>query len=224
MRRNKAVQVAFDLLGWQPREACLELSGGLPEYRLEPTERDNMAETTAKTTKPRKSTVKSANNAGSTAATPALPTTKRAEAKSRFNTALEEAKAGAALLGEDAKERAGAYRSQALSRGDDWASEAKTKASELAVEGKVKATEAISSLGRVVGDNAGTLDEKFGVKYGDYARTASRSLQETAAKLDQKSVEDLGNDAREFVRKSPGTAVGLAALAGFLIASVFRRR
>jgi hypothetical protein len=34
----------------------------------------------------------------------------------------------------------------------------------------------------------------------------------------------LGNDAREFVRKSPGTAVGLAALAGFLFARLFRGR
>jgi ElaB/YqjD/DUF883 family membrane-anchored ribosome-binding protein len=49
-------------------------------------------------------------------------------------------------------------------------------------------------------------------------------LQETAAKLDNKSVEELGEDARQFVRKSPGTAVGLAALAGFFFARLFRRR
>jgi hypothetical protein len=49
-------------------------------------------------------------------------------------------------------------------------------------------------------------------------------LQETAAKLDNKSLDDLGSDAREFVRKSPATAVGLAALAGYLFARMFRRR
>jgi ElaB/YqjD/DUF883 family membrane-anchored ribosome-binding protein len=75
-----------------------------------------------------------------------------------------------------------------------------------------------------VAENAATLDDRFGTRYGDYARSASRSLQETAAKLDNKSIEDLGNDAREFVRKSPGTAVGLAAIAGFLFARMFRRR
>jgi ElaB/YqjD/DUF883 family membrane-anchored ribosome-binding protein len=183
-----------------------------------------MAETTAKTTKPRKRAVKSTAAGSGAAEAPALTSTKRAEAKSRFNAALEEAKAGAALLGAEAKERAAGYRSQAVSRGDDWTSEAKTRASELAVEGKAKASEALSGLGKVVGDNAPTIDDRFGTKYGDYARTASRSLQETAAKLDQKSVEDLGNDAREMVRKSPAAAVGLAALAGFLIASIFRRR
>ena len=44
-----------------------------------------------------------------------------------------------------------------------------------------------------------------------------------ATALDQKSVEQIGEDAREFVRKSPATAVGLAALAGFLLARLLRR-
>ncbi len=71
-------------------------------------------------------------------------------------------------------------------------------------------------------DNAPTLDEKLGPKYGDYARSASRSLQETAAKLDSKSVEELGEDAREAVRRNPGKAVGIAAIAGFFLARLFR--
>ena len=76
----------------------------------------------------------------------------------------------------------------------------------------------------MVAEYAAALADKFGTRYGDYARTASRSLQETAAKLDTKSVEELGDDAREFVRKSPGTAVGIAALAGFFFARLFRKR
>ena len=72
-------------------------------------------------------------------------------------------------------------------------------------------------------DNAGTLDEKLGPKYGDYARSASRSLQETAAKLESKSVDELTEDAREMVRKNPGAAVGIAAVAGFFLARLFRK-
>jgi hypothetical protein len=60
----------------------------------------------------------------------------------------------------------------------------KTKATELAYEGKAKATEASASLSRLVGDNAGTIDDKLGAQYGDYARSASRSLHTTAEKLD----------------------------------------
>jgi hypothetical protein len=186
-----------------------------------------MAETGAKTAKPRRTAAKSSKTAGvAVPATPAevsTPPTRREEAKSRFNAALEEARAGAALLGAEARERANAYGTQARTRSDDWTTEARTRATELATEGKAKASEAISSLGRVVGENAATLDEKFGAQYGDYARSASQTLQSTAAKLEQKSVGELGEDAREMVRKSPAAAVGLAALAGFLLARLFRR-
>jgi ElaB/YqjD/DUF883 family membrane-anchored ribosome-binding protein len=186
-----------------------------------------MAETGAKTAKPRKTAAKSSNNAGvAIPATPgevSTPPTRREEAKSRFNAALEEARAGAALLGAEARERASAYGGQVRTRGDDWSTEAKTKASELAQEGKARATEALSGLGKLVGDNAPAIEERLGAQYGDYARSASQSLQSTAAKLEQKSVEQLGEDARELVRKSPAAAVGLAALAGFLLARIFRR-
>lgn len=190
-----------------------------------------MAETTAKTAKPRKTAGKSGANSAakagasrsSAAETGELASPRRTEAKSRFNAALEEARAGAALLGAEARERVGDYGSQARARGDDWVGEAKAKAGELAVQGKAKASGALSGLSRVVGDSAGKVEENLGAKYGDYARTASQKLQQTADSLDRKSVEDLGEDAREMVRKSPAAAVGLAALAGFLLARLFRR-
>ena len=78
------------------------------------------------------------------------------------------------------------------------------------------------ALGRAVFDTAPTVDDKLGAKYGDYARTASKSLQDASSRLDAKSVEELGEDAREFVRKSPGLAVGIAAVGGFLLARLFR--
>jgi len=184
-----------------------------------------MADTSAKTTKPRKTAAKTpkAGARAVPATTRAATPNRREEAKSRFNAALEEARAGAALLGAEARERAGAYGVQARERGDDWTMEAKTKAAELAYEGKARASEALSGLGKLVGDNAGAIDERLGRQYGDYARSASKSLQSGAARLDQKSVEQLGDDARELVRKSPAAAVGLAALAGFLLARLFRR-
>jgi len=150
------------------------------------------------------------------------------QAKARFSKALEEAKAGAATLKAEAKGRVGAYREQALARSGDWVDEAKSygeqakvKAGELAVDGKGRASDAIASLGKLVSDNATVVDERLGEKYGDYARTASRKLQETADKLDAKEIEELGEDAREFVRKSPALAVGIAAVAGFMIARLF---
>lgn len=151
------------------------------------------------------------------------------EAKSRFNAALEEAKAGAAALRVEAENRLTTVGGQAKGKGNDLVAEAKAygeqalgKAGELAVEGKKVTTDAIASLGKVVGDSAAQLDEKLGEQYGDYARKAARSLQETSAKLEAKSVEELGEDARAMVRKSPGVAVGVAAVVGFFLARLFR--
>lgn len=182
-----------------------------------------MADTTPKTSKPRKAPARKTNAAATKARPKAAPKSKTTQAKSRFNAALEEARAGAALLGAEARDRAGTYTTQARSRGDDWVGEAKNRAGDLAVQGKGKASEALSGLSSLVSENAGTIDDSLGAKYGDYARTASQKLQDTATALDNKSVEELGEDARQMVRKSPGAAVGLAALAGFFLARLFRR-
>lgn len=155
--------------------------------------------------------------------------TSEASAKSHFARAVEEAKAGAQALGKEAQERAGTYREKASHAGSEWASEArargdqaKGKAAELANEGKASASKAISTLSKMVEENAVTIDEKIGAKYGDYARSAARSMQDAADKLDAKDLNELGEDAKEFVRKSPGLAVGMAAIAGFMLARLFK--
>ena len=71
-------------------------------------------------------------------------------------------------------------------------------------------------------DNATVIDEHLGEKYGDYARAAARQIHETAAKIDSKDLTEIGEDARDFVRSSPGLALGMATVAGFLLARMFR--
>jgi len=174
------------------------------------------------------------------------------EAKARFAKAIDEAKAGVAALGKvaqdkagvlgktaqgkagalgaQAQERAGEVREQLAGKSSELLDDAKVlgeqakeKAAAYADTGKAKASDALSGLGRVVADSAEVIDEKLGVKYGDYARGAARSIHETAAKLEAKDLTELGEDAREFVRKSPGVAVGIAAVTGFLLSRLFRR-
>jgi ElaB/YqjD/DUF883 family membrane-anchored ribosome-binding protein len=149
-------------------------------------------------------------------------------ARAKFSKAIEEARAGAQALSKEAQAKAGVYKEQITAKSGDWAGDAKeyadqakVKAKELAVDGKARASDAIAGLGKVVSDNAGTIDEKLGTRYGDYARTAARSMQETAAKLEAKELGELGDDAKDFVRKSPGLAIGIAAVAGFLLARLF---
>ncbi len=174
--------------------------------------------------KPRTPRVKAAGD-GSALETAAL----KGEAKAKFAKALEEAKAGTQALGKQAQATAGAYREKISDKSDaliddarQVTDQAKEKAAALATEGKAKAVEGLSAAARLVAENADTLDEKLGPKAGDYARTAAKSMQDAAEKLDSKDIAELGEDAREMVRKSPGLAVGLAAAAGFLLARLFK--
>ncbi len=151
------------------------------------------------------------------------------DAKAKFAKAIDEARAGATALGQEAQAKAGVYRDQFTARSEDWveearsmAEQAKGKAGELAQDGKARTSDAIANLGKIVSENAGTIDAKLGTRYGDYARTAARSMQETAAKIESKDLAELGDDAKQFVRKSPGLAVGMAAVAGFFLARMFR--
>jgi hypothetical protein len=152
-----------------------------------------------------------------------------AEAKGHFAKAMEEAKAGAQALGKEAQDRAGVYREKVNQTSGEWANEArarssqaKERATDLAYEGKASASRAISSLGKIVEDNAPLIDEKVGAKYGDYARSCARSMQDTATRLEAKDLNELGEDAKEFVRQSPGLAIGLAAVGGFMLARLFK--
>jgi ElaB/YqjD/DUF883 family membrane-anchored ribosome-binding protein len=151
------------------------------------------------------------------------------DARAKFTKAIEEARAGAQALGKEATAKAESYRDQLATRSSDWAGEAKdfagtakVRARELAEDGKARTSDALSGLGKIVADNAGTIDEKLGARYGDYARTAARSMQEGAAKLESKDIGELGEDAKDFVRKSPGLAIGIAAVAGFMLSRLFK--
>jgi ElaB/YqjD/DUF883 family membrane-anchored ribosome-binding protein len=150
-------------------------------------------------------------------------------AKERFTKAIEEAKAGAQAIRDEAVGRAGEYRERLAGTSSDWVDEAKNvtgqakeRATELAQEGKVKTTEALKGLSKLVNENAPAIDEKLGLKYGDYARSAAQSIDGAAAKLEAKELAELGEDAKEFVRKSPGLAIGMAAVAGFMLARLFK--
>ena len=156
-------------------------------------------------------------------------TTGTDSSKARFSRALEEAKAGAHQLGKEAQERADLYREKITSTGSHFASEAKAKtgqakekASGIANEGKAKASEALASVARLVEDNATLVDEKVGAKYGDYARNAAKGLNDAATRLDEKDLVELGEDVKQFIRTSPGLAVGIAAVGGFMLARLFK--
>ena len=87
----------------------------------------------------------------------------------------------------------------------------------FADEGKGKATGLLDDFSEVIKDAATSVDQKFGEDYGDYAHRAANAVSSFSGKLRDKSVDDLVDDAREFARKSPGIAIGIAAVAGFAL-------
>lgn len=102
------------------------------------------------------------------------------------------------------------------------AGQAGDKARSFADTGKEKATGALDEFSNMMRDAAGTVDEKLGEQYGQYARSAADQISGFAESLRGKQVDDLLDDAREFVKKSPAVAVGIAAGVGFVVARLLK--
>ncbi|MGE0178836.1 MAG: hypothetical protein AB7O91_03325 [Sphingomonas sp.] len=89
-------------------------------------------------------------------------------------------------------------------------------------DGKGKASNLLEEFGGVLSDAARSVDERLGSQYGEYAHRAAGAVGDFAGKVREKSVDDFVEDAREFVRKSPVVAIGIAAVAGFALVRVLR--
>lgn len=88
---------------------------------------------------------------------------------------------------------------------------------EYAVDGKDRATTTLDDIAQAVTDAAASVDQRLGTEYGDYARRAADAVKGLSDSLRNKEVEDLYDDARELVRKSPAAAIGIAAAVGFAL-------
>lgn len=134
-----------------------------------------------------------------------------------------------------AREMVGGIVDKAADTAIDWTEEAKAiaievkdvaidKGAHFAHEGKAYASDALAYVGQALAGVTETLDQKFGVKYGDIARTAARSAEESADKLASRDFAELGEDIKDLVRARPVAALGVAAVAGFLVARMFRSK
>jgi len=101
-----------------------------------------------------------------------------------------------------------------------YGAQATDKIRTLADTGKERAIGGLDQLSQMIQDAAGQVDEKLGGQYGDYARSAAGAVSNFSGQIRDKDVEELLEDARAFVRKSPGVAIGVAAALGFALARV----
>jgi ElaB/YqjD/DUF883 family membrane-anchored ribosome-binding protein len=96
------------------------------------------------------------------------------------------------------------------------------KAREFALVGKDRATAALDDMVRMIEDAAGEVDARIGSQYGDYARRAAQGLGDFSESFKGKDVDELFEDARALIQKSPAAAVGIAAALGFVVARLAR--
>ncbi len=88
--------------------------------------------------------------------------------------------------------------------------------------GKGRTETLLDDLQEVINDAARAVEQRFGGEYADYARQAATAVNNLNGKLREKSVDDLLDDTRDLVRKSPGMAVGIAAVAGFALVRILK--
>ena len=100
--------------------------------------------------------------------------------------------------------------------------QAADKARGLVGQGLERSAEALANVGKLVGETADGLDERLGEDYGNYARRAAGAIENAANSLASKDPDELVDDTREFIRKSPGVALAGAAIAGFAIARLIK--
>ncbi|QIK77629.1 hypothetical protein G7077_00540 [Sphingomonas piscis] len=98
-----------------------------------------------------------------------------------------------------------------------FSGQASEKVQGLVGQGLERSSEALGNVSRMIGDTAAGIDERLGQEYGDYARRAAQAIEDAANSLASKQPEELIDDARNFVRKSPGVALAGAAVLGFAL-------
>lgn len=140
-----------------------------------------------------------------------------AAANEKINAAAGAAKdAASSARDEAAKLTSGA--AQLFKDGTDkLGKEVVGRAKTYAEDGKARAGTALDEIVQMINDAAGTVDEKLGSQYGQYARTAADKVQGFSEGLKAKELDDLIEDARGFVQKSPAIAIGTAAALGFVL-------
>jgi hypothetical protein len=83
--------------------------------------------------------------------------------------------------------------------------------------GKSRASDKLDEISRIVEEAAASIEDRLGPQYGGYARRAAEGVSGFAGTLRDREIDELYEDVRTFVRKSPGVAIGAAAAIGFVL-------
>lgn len=162
------------------------------------------------------------SDTSSTASTTSKAASKASATVSKAKKAVEATKAAALETAAEARSAATASTAQWREQAGEFAEQAKTTAREAATTAKNTTGDALHGLSKLIAETAETVDSKLGPQYGDYARKAAETVAGAAQSLDEKDIDQLTEEARNFVRKSPAVAIGAAAVVGFVLMRMMR--
>ncbi|MEO5640299.1 MAG: hypothetical protein ABIQ98_00870 [Sphingomicrobium sp.] len=126
------------------------------------------------------------------------------------------------LVTDEATDRPSGMRDAIKGSTEKLRSTATDKAYGFLGQGIERSSGALTNISALVGDTAANLDDRLGSQYGDYARSAAQTIEKAANSLAGKDPEELFEDARAIVRKSPGIALAGAAILGFALVRVVK--
>jgi ElaB/YqjD/DUF883 family membrane-anchored ribosome-binding protein len=129
---------------------------------------------------------------------------------------------GGVSVGTGARSSEGRLSDRLRSGRDKLSGQAGERARGVVTQGLERTAEALANVSRMVGDTADGIEERLGADYGDYARRAASSIENAANSIASKDPDELIDDTREFVRKSPGIALAGAAVVGFVVARLVK--
>ena len=125
---------------------------------------------------------------------------------------------GSSSGGGAAEKLVGQVRSQVQS----LTSQATDKVRQFADDGKNQVSSTLSDLTEILNDAARSVDARLGEQYGQYAHRAVDAVTSVTESFNNKSIDDLLDDTRSAIRKSPTVAVGTAAVLGFALMRVVK--
>jgi ElaB/YqjD/DUF883 family membrane-anchored ribosome-binding protein len=115
------------------------------------------------------------------------------------------------------------FSAQALfDRVDAFKAQGYDQAKSYAQTGLDQASSAIGDVVRMINEAADQIDDRVGTQYGAYARKAADGIGGFGDYFKDKDVDELFDQARELVKKSPAVAIGTAAALGFVVARLAR--
>ena len=82
-------------------------------------------------------------------------------------------------------------------------------------EGLKSGSTTLGNIANIIEETVEQIGERLGPQYGDYAKSASTTIQRYASTLENKDPDELVEDARALIRKSPAVAITGAAILGF---------